>query len=224
MNKRLLLITFLVIFSGLALAATLIFREQVRDQVVVPLLQSMHTLRQMWRSIDSDKIWGIFVLALLVVMLLSLPSLQGLAPLPPDKLHYSRSGRLSHWLIETQQLNSGQSITRYSMLELKKLVLNVVAFRQQCSLREAEGWLQASENRRYVPEQIFMLFRKGPETQILVADGLLAQFWQMVKTRLLGYPTIPSTAAAPSIKTDLEPIIQFLEAQLEVAHDQRPRA
>ena len=241
MNSRTWWLIFLVLFAGLALAVTLVFREAVRDRLVLPLLQFFYFLRQLWSSIDSDRIWGVFILVLYVVMLLSLPVLKH--PIPSEgasEVGYAHSGRLSHWRHVIHRLRSSQRVTRFSTLELKILAVNIVAFRQQCSLRQAELWLQAEENRPLVPEQMSWLFRKNPQAVVLAPKGLApvglaARIWQRLKIRLRIYPGLP--AASPPVtnveiesipqflgtQLEIESIIQFLETQLEVEHDQHPR-
>jgi hypothetical protein len=203
--KTWLILAFLLIFLGLAAAATTIFREFVRDQLVIPLLDALHYLRQFVEAIDSDLVWGIFILIIFAWMLLSLPSLGRSAlktGIYSDK--HSRSGRLEHWLREVRVLQNERHFTRYATLELKKLILSTVAFRQQCSLRQAEQWLDAPENQRRIPSEIKLLLHAEPANQTRPNT-----IWQALKFRLLGYPTLPQT----SDKIDLEPILRFLETE-----------
>ena len=200
-----LALTFLVTFACLTVAATTVFREFVRHQLVIPLLDTFHNLRRLIEAVDSDLIWGVFILAIYAWMLVSLPSLGRPSPktgIYADKR--SRSGRLKHWLHEVHVMQSERHFTRYATLELKKLILNTVAFRQQCSLRQAEQWLDAPENQRQIPREVRQLLHAEPPGQAQPSS-----FWQALKFRLLRYPSLPQT----NEKIDLEPILRFLEAQ-----------
>lgn len=200
-----LALVFLAIFICLTVAATTVFRELVRDQLVIPLLGVLNLLRRLVEAIDTDLIWGVFIVAIYVWVLLSLPSLGRTAPktgVYADKR--SRTGRLQHWLHEVHEMQSQKHLTRFVTLELKKLILNTVAFREQCSLRQAEQWLDAPENQRQIPVEVRQLLHAEPAGQTQPSS-----FWQALKFRLLGYPTLPQT----NEKIDLEPILRFLEAQ-----------
>ena len=244
MNSRAWWIIFLVLFLGLALAVTLVFRQAVREQLVLPLEQFIYFLRQVWNSIDSDRIWSLFILVLYVVMVLSLPVFR--RPLPyeePGDVRYARGGRLSYWRHVVHRLRSSQRLTRFSTLDIKSLAVNIVAFRRQCSLRQAELWMQDPENRPLVPEQVSLLFSRSPQAVVLARNrlaanglaangpapkglapvGLAAKILQMLKTRLRITPGLPSAARPPVTNAEIESIILFLETQLEVDHDQHPR-
>lgn len=203
--KLWLALVFLVIFICLTVAATTVFRELVRDQLVIPLLGVLELLRRLVGAIDSDLIWGVFIVVIYVWVLLSLPSLGRTAPktgVYSDKR--SRTGRLQHWLHEVHEMQSQSHLTRFVTLELKKLILNTVAFREQCSLRQAEQWLDAPENQRQIPPEVRQLLHAEPAGQTRPNS-----LWQMLKFWLLRYPTLPQT----SEKIDLEPILLFLESQ-----------
>lgn len=201
----LLAIIFLATFICLTLAATVFFREFVRDQLVVPLLAAFHFLRQLFNSIGDNVIWIAFILVMYVWMLLSLPSLDRTIKISGSYLDKpSRAGRLRHWLHEVHALQSEKYITRYATIELKKLILNTIAFRQQCNLRQAEQWLDAPENQRQIPPEVRQLLHAELPNQ--TQPGSL---WQTLKSLLLRYPSLPKTIE----RIDLEPILRFLEVQ-----------
>jgi hypothetical protein len=200
-----LALVFLVIFICLTMAATTVFRELVRDQLVIPLLGVLNLLHRLVGAIDTDLIWGVFIVAIYVWVLLSLPSLGRTAPktgVYSDKR--SRTGRLQHWLHEVHEMQSQNHLTRFVTLELKKLILNTVAFREQCSLRQAEQWLSAPDNQRQIPHEVQLLLHADPSGQVQAHS-----LWQALKHWLLRYPTLPKTPT----HFDLEPILRFLEAQ-----------
>lgn len=200
-----LMLFFIITFAGLAVASTFLFRGILRDQVVLPLLEVIYIIRRFISSLNRDLVWSFFLLLMFAGMMLTLPSL-GRKP-PPAGVYSdkrSRSGRLLHWLSEVRELQSGKYITRYTTLELKKLLINTVAFRQQCSLRQAELWLSNPENQRRIPLEVHQLLQAGHPGQ-----SESNTIWQKLKAWLLRYPSLPKTAANIAI----EPILSFLEAQ-----------
>ena len=136
-----------VLFVAMTLAATIFLREFVRDVIVLHMLSALEFISRLVRSIDSEFLWGLFVLITYVLVLMSLPPLARPKLFDKKEEILTREGRLSFWQHEFENIAQNPQLTKLSVLELKKLVLNTVAFREQCSLRQAELWIKDESNK-----------------------------------------------------------------------------
>ena len=94
------------------------------------------------------------------------------------------------------------------MLDLKNLVLLVVAFRQQCDRRQAEKWVKDHENS--LPAEVSALFkpwRRPPDKK-----GLRILDW-------LRLSKLQEAQEAANNSLKVEAILRYLESQMEISHD-----
>lgn len=207
LNRRFILI-FLVIFAVSTLISLLVFRQQIDKFIVLPLLSFFAYLNRLWRSFDPDTLWAGFIMLTYVLTLMTFPTI-----ITPQRVRRSKqlpanAGQLRFWIQELHGIyNQGQRITPYSQIELKKLVIEVVAFRQQCSARQAEKWLRANESD--LPAEIHTLFHRDTASRQRPGFlGNLERLWNQLN--------------APSLSTNIlktEAIVRFLESQMEITHD-----
>ncbi|MBN2149013.1 MAG: hypothetical protein JW726_16630 [Anaerolineales bacterium] len=230
MKKRAFWIYLAIVFIASLLILSLVFRDEVTVWLVVPALRAYDNIRRVVHS-NSQEIWGLFIALLYFLILMSLPQQQnmlrsilradgkGRSYMPPGMTSYrveAESGRLTFWHHEVRRLHHQPFLTRFSVVELRKLVLDTVAFREGCSRHEAELWLE--ENEKAVPEAVMMLLHIQPGSQLRLTADPLSRLWRMIREFLLGVRT-ETTGLTNQQKIDQ--IIQFLEIQKEIVHDDR---
>jgi hypothetical protein len=212
MIRRSLLILFLVLFVGLALAFIFPYRQLIKDTLAEPINYSIWYIQKVWKSMDSDIIWGSFILVVYVLVLMTFPAFRNISPRPVREITINQGSRLEFWLYEVRRLVRRQEMSRFSMIELKKLALDVIAFREQFGTRqEAEQWLMNHE--QDVPPQVAALFDRK------LASRPDQPVWRRMWRRFWPWKNLLS-ASQPQNEEKIKAIIQFLENQFETHHDQ----
>jgi hypothetical protein len=236
MKLRILVIIFFFLFIGLAITANLLFRDALRDNLVVPLLYAGEFLKRVWSSLQPDFIWGLFIFITYLLVLGSLPSLIQPSVNPTERISFTPSkGRLNFWQNELSQIAAQPRLNKYTVLELKKLVLNAVAFRNQSSLHQAEEWIKANSHK--IPRTVTLLINPDPSSKNQSDEDepgnftesalpntsrpnpAVWSFFERFKAWLFRYPSLPQEKS----QLNIEEIIHFIESYLEVAHDPHNR-
>jgi hypothetical protein len=225
LKRRLPFFILLALFLVLVLVFVILFRQSVRDFLTIPVVYLYWRLKNLWLSLDPDLIWGTFILLAFIFVLITFPSFHWMIDRivvkrkiggwrssiwkPTDGLEKSGE-RLGFWYWEVRQLSLDPYLARFSVLEVKKLLLEVVAFRQRLDSRyAAEKWIKTTEEE--IPEFIRQLFdaRSGRmnTTETEPADGLINRILSWLR---------PQPAVVPTAANDphLEDIIHYIETQL----------
>jgi hypothetical protein len=208
-SRRISLAVFILVFVSLAVILGILQRDLLRDQVLQPAVNAFQTMLRVWRSFNPDKVWAVFILLLYILVLLTFPTLHNVFKRPSSQDLPGTDGRVKFWYWETAQFARQQPLTRYSVLELKKLVVEAVAFRQRCTLRQAERWIVQPENS--VPPEVLWLF--SPEGLYQSGDR------RSLLDSILKAPASFADSAPNPNAQKLGRIVQYLEEQLEVPHD-----
>lgn len=211
--RRSLLIFFLVLLVGLTLAFVFPYRQLIKDTLAEPLSYYLWYLQRVWRSLDSDLIWGFFILVVYVLILMTFPAFRNIPQTPVQEKMVNQGSRLEFWLYEVRRLLRRQEISRFSVVELKKLILDVIAFREQFDTRqEAEQWLMTQAQN--VPPEVLALFERKINSRADQPGWSLIRIWRSL------WPLKNShSEPAPRNKEKISVIIQFLENQFEMQHD-----
>lgn len=202
MRKALLL---LLLIALLALPLALVMRD-LSQMMLTELLRLIWTLRQRLENLPQHTVWGLLLVAILLVAIGSLfgrpqARLEALRkPLPSQ----GQVQELSRWI---RRAVEGQ----YSRWTLNRYVSNL-------------AWEIMAYRERTTPQKLKRRFRAGEISmpplviEYLESDRLLrptapAGFW----ARLLrpSHPEAEGGRAGPA----LEVVIRYLEEQLEVEHD-----
>jgi hypothetical protein len=217
MIRRSILICLLVLFMGLTLAFVFPYRQLIKGTLAEPLTYSLWYLQKVWKSLDSDIIWGFFILIIYVLILLTFPTFRNLPQRPAQEKMINQGSRLEFWLYEVRRLVRRQEFSRFSVIELKKLVLDVIAFREQFDTRqEAENWLMTHEQN--VPPEVLTLFDKKTSSRADHTGWSRIPMWR----RLWPWKNSHS-APQQQNEESIKAIIQFLEYQFEMHHDHEYR-
>jgi hypothetical protein len=225
MRQRLIWILLAVIFLILAIVFVFIFREPIRDYVVAPLVRFYWHVQRIWRSQEPDVIWGAFLMGMILVMMVTFPPVQRFLdstlfknaertrdPLRryTDPAHAAQRGRLDFWVSEVEQIYLSRAANRFVVIELKKLILDQIAFREHFPTRQqAEWWLD--ENPERVPEAVWLLFHPEPQTSPRIKGGRLRKLKAWLRSLVIPPPEQVPVATARNI----DAIIGYLEKPAE---------
>lgn len=229
MSKRWAAIILAVIFMAAVVALTTVFRNPLQEHVVQPLVESWNSLRNFYRKLSPEIIWAAFLALAYFFTILSMPRQQSavtalfssgekvnhvlFAEVTPDQ---EPDGRLSFWVEEVGRLYRDHMQTRLSVLELKRLVLESIAYREGFnSMHEAEGWLE--ENKRTVPPEVMELLHVRPMVRKETGCNPLTQLW--MRLQIWQREAAAPVEITPSQKIAV--IIKYLEQFKEVEHDRR---
>ena len=215
--RRSILLFFLVLFVGLTVAFVFPYRQLIKDTLAEPLSYYLWYLQKVWKSLDSDIIWGFFILVVYVLILMTFPTFRNISQRSVQEKIINQGSRLEFWLYEVRRLIRRQEFSRFSVIELKKLVLDVIAFREQFDTRqEAELWLM--DHKENIPPQVAALFDRKTFSEAEATGWSGIQMWR----RLWQWKNLRS-APQHQNEESVKAIIQFLENQFEMHHDHEYR-
>jgi len=119
----------------------------------------------------------------------------------------NREVNLIFWYEEVNQMYSHQYLPRYAVVELKKLVMDEIAFRERMHTRQqAEYWL--NENPEKVPPEIWSLFNPDSKSPLSAPDNRKSWLTRLLQSWGLLLPDISPVAVDRSI----DAILAFLES------------
>ena len=207
--KRRFQLLLLLSFVGLALAFMFPYRQLIEENIAAPLAPALHYMERLWRSLDGDMVWAFFILMVYLFILLAFPSARNAPPEPPEKTSARYENRLEFWRYQVRRLVNARELSRLSVVELRKLVLDIIAFREQLDTRqEAEQWLMTHQ--LGIPPELLALFDRGMPSRSPQAGGRGALTWLRI-----WHWKYPRPAQWPQSEEKLLAILQFLESQFE---------
>jgi hypothetical protein len=217
-----------VLFTMLFLVLTFTFvfglRLWLRDHLAAPLQAILMRMQILWRGQDPDMVWAIFLLLMVFLILYSFPPVmqsidqalqkrrvstqQGPALVDLAKTDSSsltrQQGRLEFWLVEIDQIYRTQPVVRLAVIELKKLILEIIAFQQELESRtQAERWLEANVDK--IPVELYQVFH--PPSPKVKGRHPWYQFWK----NLMSSPIFNQNITPQQ----LEVIIEYLEGHTQ---------
>lgn len=221
---RVLLVVVLFIVASVVFAT--LFRDAIREVVVEPMIGLIIQARMVWRSLRSDVVWGFFWLVCILLAILIFPSVQqqlerSLAR-PADSFRSrvtiqsptvpasSQISRLAFWTVEVKQMYEHRFLARFTVMELKKLVLEEIAFREKYETRhQAERWLLENPDR--VPVAVQQLFNGEIHSPTVTTPRRVGWLYRL----LLSWGWIVPDVSPVTIDRNLDAILAYLERKPE---------
>jgi hypothetical protein len=206
----LLTVLTLVIFAVLAL----VYRDFVREEIVIPIYYLLWLVSQAIRSIPqvgclAGAVIVGGVIAFLGVHRLWVPA----SPSPEHKAPTTRTSRYRFWLRRCQQMGSSAFFLDDMSSELRRFLLNVLAYQEHREAREMEKLI--AQGVFDVPPAVRELVasrRLGDEEEIDTRGGIFARLWK----RLWQSMASSKIPAEDGVEQQLEQVITYLEERLEV--------
>jgi hypothetical protein len=217
MKRTALQAILFISFTGLLAFIGFAYRQSLREVLMEPLVERFWRLRFYWMSLDPEMVWGFFLLTIILIGLLAFPPIQraidqsffrqiqpgkGNTYVPSVESYTGREGRLEFWLREVHQMRVERYFARLTVVELKKLILDQLVFRDRFETRlQAERWIR--EGGIDVPEVIRNLFDPKPPAEPAWWEKRLGWLDRWLFSRRQGQLTL-----APR---DLDLILDYLE-------------
>lgn len=194
-----------------------VFRDFIREGVVVPVLYVLWLGGLVVNSVSQ--IYYIFALFILGIILAvaSLRYLLAGFQLPSEKLpSLDEPSRYRFWLRRSQRLSSSGFFLSSLGMELRRLVLMVLAYQEHRDMWELER--EIVEKQFDVPPDVHALIAQrqlgeAPATEPGVWNRLLVRFFKAFR--------LPESSSDGLVERRVENIVAYLEKRLEVKHDRR---
>lgn len=217
MKRRLRwLFALLLLVVPIFLIIAFVFRDAVREKLVIPVVYLSWLSGMIFNSIPQ----GYFMDGLVLIgMMLAIGSLRYLLsitrlPTDPPKI-VDEPTRYQFWSKRCQKVNTNSFFLTSLGVELRRLVLMVLAYQEHRDMWELER--QIVEKDFEVPPVIFeLIVQRNLGDEEPEEPGL----WQALIERLFG-SSQPPDLPGQTLQQRLDQITSFLEYRLEVKHDRR---
>jgi hypothetical protein len=225
-QRRVVLILVFLLFAIFSIVFVTQLRDVLREEVVEPIIGLYLRVRMVWRSLRSDVVWSFFWLFCVLLAVLIFPSVQQQLERTlarPAGSFRSRSrlqsssipslnhfNRLDFWRVEIQQMYVHRFLARFTVIELKKLILEEIAFRENLETRhQAERWLLENPDR--VPPAVLKLFND----EIYDLSGSSARRSSWLYRLLVNWGWLTPDISPVAMDRSLEAILAYLEKKPE---------
>jgi len=211
-NRRTVIILAVILVTNIILA--IVFRDFVRENVLIPILYMFWYVRLFLKSLGETCLWPLLLTILVVISLRILRSKkksdEGIQGYSAERGQYEE-GRVGFWMKFIRRKAMGIESLSFTSIRLKDLVLSVLAYKENSTTSQLEG--EIAEGKLITPEEVQVLFQmRDEETQRTIEPpALFSRFISWIKTR--------SSSHIPSNTSDMSKLVQYLEEQLEIEHD-----
>jgi len=204
------LILFAFVLIGTA-AITLLFRNLIEQQIAVPLLFLFWLVDLLVKSIDQEIIWGLFSLIAFFIIFFSL--LRRNRVMNHDlysETEHTGKGRVNFWLAYLNLLKLGSYSREYFFMEIKRLLVSVLAFKERSTGKEIEKRIEAGEI--FLTDPVRKFFDHPSRSRHTNSYNFLQGLWNLLLNwRFLHLLSKPKE----SDESELNQAIAFIEDQLE---------
>ena len=203
---------FVIVLAILGIVA-LIFWDSIRASFVTPLSSFILMVVDFIDMFDQVYLWGFLLFALIMITITKLgKTKQPDHPGHTVRMKLTSAGRLRFWETQVYLLTRGRIASRYSIHELRRLLVSVMGYKQHLDPAEADRRLKASE--LVLPSQ-YDAFAELDQDTDNEQDDLLTIFVKTVASMLQG----KRQQVIQAREKILDDLIQYMEKQLEIEHD-----
>jgi hypothetical protein len=213
MNKRAPLILFAIALAINGIIA-LVFWKTIRQAFVAPLSAFFMLVFDFISSFDQVYLWGIVLLILIIATIIRLGKSN--TKETSNRVYHLKvtsAGRLRFWETQVYLLTRTRIPSRYSIHEVRRLVISVLGYKMHLDPAEAEKKLKAGELQ--VPPQYETFAELDQEPNDDQHDDRLTELFKYLMSVLQGKQQ-QVIQAREKVLIDL---IQFMEKQMEIEHD-----
>jgi hypothetical protein len=213
MNKRALFVLFVIVLAIIGIVA-IVFWNSIRTEIVKPLSTSILMVLDFLGSFDQVYLWGILLFALIMGTITRLGKAQPVeTPARNVRMKISSAGRLRFWETQVYLLTRSRIPSRYSIHEIRRLLVAVMGYKLHIDIDEAERRVKSGE--LVIPpeyEGVSLLEQSQnsdePEDQLTEFIKTLASVLRGKRQQVI--------QAREKVLSDL---ILYMEKQLEIEHE-----
>jgi hypothetical protein len=212
MNKRAPFVLFVIVLAIIGIVA-LVFWNSIRASFVAPLSAFILMVSAFIGMFDQVYLWGFLLFALIMITITKLGKTKPAEPSSHTvRMKVSSAGRLRFWETQVYLLTRGRIPSRYSIHEVRRLLVSVLGYKQHLDTAETDRRLKAGE--MVLPPQYETFAELDQESEDKQED-LLTIFVKTVASLLQGKRQ-QVIQAREKVLSDL---ILYMEKQLEIEHD-----
>ncbi len=212
MNKRAPLFLFVIVLAIIGIVAV-IFWNTIRQSFVAPLSDLFILLFDFFGSFDQIYLWGIVLFILIIMTVTRLGKSNSKEP--SNRVYHLKvtsAGRLRFWETQVFLLTRTRIPSRYSIHEVRRLLVAVIGYKMHLDPVEAERRLKSGELPIPPQYEAFAELDQEPDDQ---EEDRLTELFKYVISVLRG----TRQQAIQAREKGLFELIQFMENQLEIEHD-----
>jgi hypothetical protein len=211
MNKRAPFLLFMIVLTILGIMALALWNS-IRASFVTPLSAFLLMVADFLRSFDQIYLWGILLVGLIIITISRLGKTKPAEP--TGRLVHMKSssgGRLRFWETQVYLLTRGRIPSRYSIHEVRRLLVAVMGYKLHLDTAETERRIKSGE--LMIPPQYDEFSKLDQEAE--EPEDILTVFVKTLVSILQGKHQ-QVIQAREKVLSDL---ISFIEEQMEIEHD-----
>lgn len=211
MNKRAPLFFFLAVLVVNGLVA-LIFWKTIRNAFIAPLSVFFMVVIDLISMFDQVYLWGFILFISVIFTMIKLGKTKSKEPITRNlRLKVNPVGRLRFWETQVYLLTRGRVPSRYSIHEVRRLMVAVIGYKIHLDEAETDRRLKSGE--LAIPPEFDTFAQFDQQTDEY--EDLLTIISKTIKSILRGNRQ-KVIQAREKVLTDL---ILYMEKQMEIEHD-----
>jgi len=191
----------------------MVFWNSIRASFVTPLSSFLLMIADFLSMFDQVYLWGFLLFALIMITTTKLGKTK--PAVPPNhsvRMKVSSTGRLRFWETQVFLLTRGRLPSRYSIHEVRRLLMSVLGYKQHIDAAEIDRQVKSGELVLPPQYETFAELDQEPEEE---QEDLLTIFVKTIAS-VLQRKRRQTIQAREKVLSDL---IQYMEKQLEIEHD-----
>jgi len=211
-NRRTIILLVAILAVNLILAG--IFRDFIRENVLIPILYLIWYIGLFVKSLGQICLWPFLMIILAII------SLRILRTKEKERLRsrgYAgeslpmEDGRVMFWMKYIRRKSIGIENLSFVSFRLRELVLSVLAYQENLTSSEIE--LELARGRLDVPAEVRGLLKPRDEAVNNIDES------PSIFLRIMNWLKKPSMTSAPKSSSEMTELVNYLEEQLEIEHD-----
>ena len=211
-KRRTIILLGIILVTNLILAA--IFRDFIRENVLIPILYLFFYIRLFLKSMGETCLWPILII---LVLLISFRLLR------VKKKDHQRAygyraepgtyeeGRVAFWMKFIKHKSLGmENLSRVSF-RLRELVSSVIAYQENLTQHELENVV--NQGSLHLPVEIQKYLDRKNQAAAETAKPV------SIFEQIMGWFRVQNSSNQSAANMELSKVVQYLEEQLELEHD-----
>ena len=212
MNNRRTIILLSVIL-GVNIILAILFRDFIRENVLIPILYLFWYFRLFLKSLGETCLWPMLLVILAVI---ALRMMRAKNKPRENVMGYTREsgqyeeGRVGFWVKYIRRRAMGFDNLNFVSFRFKELILSVLAYKENLTILELEE--EVTRGRIIAPEEVQRIIQ--PAEPEIHKDTEPSEFF----SRIISWFTTRSISQGPRSTSDINILVKYLEDQLEIGH------
>jgi hypothetical protein len=211
-NRRVIILIGVILFVNLILA--IVFRDFIRENVLIPILYLFWYIRLFLRSLGEICLWPIILMIIVVISLIILRKKKKLEQVErgfPEATDQVEEGRVAFWMKYIRRQSMGIENLSFISFRMKELVLSVLSYKENLTNVELEYELERGNIA--IPEELRNIMQsKDQAIKPMTRSASL-------KNRVLRWFRSQSKSSQGADNPEMVKLVRYLETQLEINHD-----